>query len=489
MATGDIFPNTNIWMEELQVFLQRPLHPSLSITSKVGGAFFLVQPSRSDDRRQIRRDRDGCSIPARMALYTTKLLSSQSDLESLPQELQVEISFLLYITIQLVSDQITLMEQHMLWASLSYKDALNVAEELVSTTRGVVQSLIDRSAGWGQGTEGTSTDLAESLMNMMVQQSKELTPLGLYSSRSLVEVVEATTDRHGMAPVADEKLAQFDVLKASPTTVLAGVALLSGFGEALQSSKMVNNVCNRLVSDTAGLTIQSEKALPTLVLLNACLEVYDGGDIPVANNRLVFAIRQITSWLDDPVGLTPALSAEVCRALQGLLPSIKDVYGPHWERTIEFCTTLWARAADDDLDEAIPYIHASLKLVRTLEKLEEPNDDLQDALKQAAQTKSLALIELLKLPRERNTQPLQIVDGMICRQIEKLPLKHVTDLSDLYGLVASESRDIQTAAFGLLHRALPASQEQLSIDVLLEKKGKKEAPHATVSGRTLTDAA
>ncbi|KAG7118589.1 E3 ubiquitin-protein ligase listerin like [Verticillium longisporum] len=155
--------------------------------------------------------------------------------------------------------------------------------------------------------------------------------------------------------------------------------------------------------------------------------------------------------------------------LQGLLPSIKDVYGPHWERTIEFCTTLWSKAASDDLEDAIPYIHASLRLMNTLESISEPNDDLVDAIQEAAENKSRALLTLLEMPREKSTQPLEIIDGLICRQVEKIPLKHVADLSDLYGLVSSESRDVQTAAFSVLHRSLPAKQEQLSIDVLLEK--------------------
>ncbi|KAM0328260.1 hypothetical protein ACHAQA_005669 [Verticillium albo-atrum] len=269
--------------------------------------------------------------------------------------------------------------------------------------------------------------------------------------------------------MVDEELTKFDALKATPTTILAAVALLDGFGEKLQSSKLVSTLCNRLVSDIAGLSAQSEKTLPTLVLFNTCARVYELGEMPVANNRLVFAIRQITSWLDDTVGLTPGLSAEICRALHTLLPSIKDVYGPHWERTIEFCTTLWSKASSDDLEDAIPYIHASLRLISALEALIEPNDDLVDALQEAAETKSRALLALLEIPREKSTQPLEIVDGIICRQAEKIPLKHMGDISDLYSLVASESREIQTAAFSLLHRALPTKQEQLSIDVLLDK--------------------
>jgi hypothetical protein len=105
-----------------------------------------------------------------------------------------------------------------------------------------------------------------------------------------------------------------------------------------------------------------------------------------------------------------------------------------------------------------------------LQSLEEPNDDLVEVLQTSAEKVSTALVDLLKLPREKHTQPLEIVDNLLCREVEKLPLQHIDDLSELYGLVAGESRAIQTAAFSILHKALPAMQEELSVDILLDKQ-------------------
>ncbi|KAG7138433.1 E3 ubiquitin-protein ligase listerin like [Verticillium longisporum] len=469
VAIKDLLPNTTVWMQELRPFLQSDVDPSLAITSNIAGAQFLVQPEDSDEQKRIRRDREGRSIPARMALYTAQLLASQINLQGLLEKSDAKILLLLAVSIQLTSDQITLQDTHKLWASLAYKDSLPSAESLVSTSRTAINELAEKATGWSHGTSAGTTELVNGLVELMATKTRDLTPLGLYNARALNDLIGTLTDHHGPPSAVDDVLVKFDAVKASPTTILGAVALLDGFGEVLQSSKLVNTLCNRLISDAAGLSAQSEKTLPTLVLLNTCTRVFGVGEIPVANNRLVFAIRQITSWLDDPVGLTPALSTEICRALHMLLPSIKDVYGPHWERTIEFCTTLWSKAASDDLEDAIPYIHASLRLMNTLESISEPNDDLVDAIQEAAENKSRALLTLLEMPREKSTQPLEIIDGLICRQVEKIPLKHVADLSDLYGLVSSESRDIQTAAFSVLHRSLPAKQEQLSIDVLLEK--------------------
>ncbi|ROT43030.1 hypothetical protein SODALDRAFT_28970 [Sodiomyces alkalinus F11] len=469
-SAQDLFPNTNIWMEQLQLFLHSDINPSLSITSNVGGAQALVPPEEGDAPSRFRRDRDGRSIPARMAMYASKLLSSGIDTQSLPRPLLIEVLFLLCVSVHLASDQIALMEENKLWGSLNHKNSLTEASDFVSETRASIETLVATAVGWRDGSDTGSSGLIEDLISLMMKQTQTLTPMGLYSSRALGELIESLTEKHGAPLAIDEKLSELDTMKASPSTILGAVALVSGFGATLRSSKLVNTLANRLVSDIAGLGAQADKTLPTLVLLNRCAGIYETGELPVANNRLVFAVRQITSWLEDPIGLSPALSAEICRALQKILPCIKGVYGPHWERTLEFCTTLWTDASDDETDDAIPYIHASLKLFTTLESLADPNDDLEDALKEVAEAKSRALLKLLELHRERSTQPIQIVDAIICRQVEKVPLAHLGDLSDLYHLVASEARDIQTAAFDLLHRALPASQEQLSVDVLLEKK-------------------
>ncbi|WYZ46016.1 hypothetical protein EsH8_IX_000241 [Colletotrichum jinshuiense] len=472
VSTEDLFPSTNVWMQQLSNFFQGALNPSLSITSSLGGAHFLVQPAEPAQRVRVRRDRDGYSIPARMASYTSKLLSSDISVSTLPESFQVELLYLLCVSIQMVSDQITLMDENKLFLNLDIGDALASAESFVSSTRVTINAIADEAKGWRDGSEAGSMKLVNGLIAIMTQETKELTPLGLYSSRALSELIQSLTEKHGFPAAGDEKINQLATLRPTPQTILAATAVLAGFGESLESSKAINNLCNRLVSDIAGASVEpgkAEKALLILVLLNACLQVYEVGEVPVANNRIVFAVRQITSWMDDTLNLTPALSAEICRALQRLLPSMKDVYGSYWEKTIEFSTALWAKASDDRLDDSLPYIHTSLKLMTALETLSEPNDDLVDALKEFAETKSLSLIELLKLTRDKSTQPLEIVDAIICRQVNKIPLKHVSDLSDLYGLIAADSRSIQTAAFNLLHYALPAQQEELSVNVLLEK--------------------
>ncbi|KAF7561929.1 hypothetical protein G7046_g2214 [Stylonectria norvegica] len=463
----DLFPDTNIWIKELAVFLEQPLNPSLSITNNIGGASVLVKGAVDSVEVRAARDRKGRAIPARMAIYTSRLPEVNIQLGQLPLAYQVELLYLQCLTVQLVSDQITCLDGNQLWKSLGQLDFVLQAEKYVSSVRNVLGALASDVKAWADETVKSS--VIRSLVDLLLQHSKELTSHGFYSARALSELIQQLAEAQGVSSQLEEALLKSEVLKVTPSTVLPAAAVITGLGETLQSSKPVNTFCNRLVSEIAGASPQGEKTLMTLILLSSCAKVYEQGELPVANNRIVFAVRQITSWLEDPKELSAALSAEICRSLTILLPCMKDVYGSYWEKTIEFCISLWNKAESFSLDEALPFIHASLRLARTLEGIQDPNDDLVDAIKEFADVKPKALIGLLKLSRETTSQPLEIVDAMLCREVEKIPLRSIPDLADIYGLVGSEARDIQTAAFNLLHKAIPAEQEQKSVDVLLEK--------------------
>ncbi|KAF7549707.1 hypothetical protein G7Z17_g6202 [Cylindrodendrum hubeiense] len=452
--------DTNVWMTELTPFLEQPVNPSLTITNNLGGAAALAEVSEAPPIR-VPRDRKGRSIPMRMALYVCQLSESNLLLSQLPKPFQVELLYLQCLTVQLVSDQITCMEENRLWKTVGHSEASSQAEGFVSSMRNILSTLTSEIKIWDDS-------VVHDLVNLLIKHSKELTPRGLYSARALGEVVQSLTEA-GVVSHLEESLLKPDILKISPATALSASALITGFGETLQPSKIVNTFSNRVVSEVAGAAPQGAKTLMTLVLLSTCAQIYELGELPVANNRIVFAVRQITSWLDEPESLSAPLCAEVCRALTHLLPCMKDVYGSYWEKTIEFCISLWNRAHDYKLEQALPFIHASLKLFKTLESLQEPNDDLVDAIKEHASAKPRSLIELLRLQRYATSQPLEIVDAMLCREVDKIPLRYIPELSDIFGLVASESRDIQTAAFNLLHKAIPAKQEQRSVDVLLDK--------------------
>lgn len=418
----------------------------------------------------IQRDAQGCSIPGRMALYLAKLISSGFDFDGTEFSAQLDLIINLGLTAELAADQLTLLEEDGIWRSLSPHGALSDSESLVASAQKYFVMIAERAPRWRDGTGTGQSRLVHAVIQRLTQASRSLSPLAFYSARCMQSILQALTERHGFSSSGEQWLVDTDCFKSSPSTIFPAAAILSGFGETVSTSKTVNNLCNRLVSDIAGAKLGQEMSLITLILLNVCMQAYDIGELPVANNRLVFAVKQITSWLETPEDIDNAFATEACRCLQRLLPCIKDVYGSYWESAVDFCIYLWTKPPTELVDHRLPELHASLRLMATLQSLEEPNDDLIDALETSQERKSAALIDILKLPREKHAQPLEIVDAILCRQVEKLPLQRYDDLSEIYGLVASESRAVQTAAFTILNRALPTVQEKLSVDVLLEKR-------------------
>lgn len=58
---------------------------------------------------------------------------------------------------------------------------------------------------------------------------------------------------------------------------------------------------------------------------------------------------------------------------------------------------------------------------------------------------------------------------MLARQIAKVPPKHLESTEELFPLLYVESQPVQQTAFDILHKQIPAAQEQISIDAALEK--------------------
>ncbi|KAK5633410.1 hypothetical protein RRF57_009125 [Xylaria bambusicola] len=467
---SSLLPNVEIWKQQLSILLQDAPSVSLALTNSLGSASFPAEGQTRNAVANIQRDARGCSIPGRMALYISKLLSAGFSFDQTELSCKIDLIINLSVTAELAADQLTMMGENGVWNSLSSLDNISEIEILTTSTHKYLIGIAERAQGWRDGSGTGEAQLLHAIIVRLIEESQALSPSAFYSARSMQNILQTLAERHGFPSSGEQWLVDTDCLKSSASTVYPAAAILGGLGETLKASKVTSTFCNRLVSDMAGAKLGQNKSLITLVLLNLCMQIYDMGELPVANNRLVFAVKQITSWLETPEDLDNAFATEACRCLQRLLPCIKDVYGSYWEKAIDFCIYLWTKPPSQPLEARLPEIHASLRLIAILQSLEDPNDDLVDVLEASMGRRSAALIELLKLPRDKHTQPLEIVDSILCRQVEKLPLQQDEDLSDLYALVASESRAIQTAAFSILNRALPAVQEKLSVDVLLEKK-------------------
>ncbi|OWP03493.1 hypothetical protein B2J93_7511 [Marssonina coronariae] len=473
-----IFPDTELWLEYLSLLLGQIPNPALGVKRPFAGAVFLVKQSSTENFPRLARDVDGYSIPLRMALYTSRLLHHEDLLGGLPEDFQVQLFYLLALSYELANDQVDLLEDNKLFASHQDLDTINDIRKFLRDVREILKDSAENATSWRapvsekQTPEGISA-VIHALILKLIQSSSIESPSAYYASKALGSLIQALVSTHGWQNDGSEEwLASLDILKTSTTNMLGAAAIFIGLEDSVRSSKFVSTLCNRLISDIAGAKAQSEKTLDLIVLLNSVLAVYEEDDLPVANNRLIFAVKQILSWTEDLATADSRLASEACRALQKLLPAIRDVYGTYWKSTFDFCVSIWESSSDGILSNGrLPMIGMSLKLFSILQNMredEDANDDLKEAYDLSHEQVCDGLVSLLKLDRVKETQPLEFVDSLLSRQVAKIPSGRIKDLADFYPLVASEFRMVQSAAFDVLHKALPQVQQELSVNVLLE---------------------
>lgn len=217
-------------------------------------------------------------------------------------------------------------------------------------------------------------------------------------------------------------------------------------------------------------------------MLNIIVANQDGISDTIAKQRLIFFVKHLSEWLElqDDEAIQLNVRAEVYRAFSLLLPIMRDIYGEHWENILNSLTAFWSSVEtfkDQELgyEKVIPCIHASLKLYATLKVLqadEDPNEDLVEAWKSSQPAVSKGLIELLKQSEgldDYNHQPLKIVNELLSRHIGSISVTQLENTEELFPLLVTESSSVQQAAFEILHKQIPAAQEEISINTALEK--------------------
>lgn len=472
---ASIFPNITLWSQGLKSLINTNPSPALAVVRPFAGAVYLVNEV-ADSPSKLPKDLNGHSSLLRMAMYTSSLVAEEV-FKLLSRRDQLELVYLLCLTSELANDQVDSRKDSDLFEPSQGLDPFNEIRELISKTRTFLASFATDSRSWRRNKEDDVVDSSDSsalmheLIFKLITMSASTSGISYYSAKSLSLVLSKLVDAHGwQTDGGDEWLTKIDVLKTSTMNVLGAVGILTGLGEDLDTSKLVNTLCNRLISDVAGASSKSDKTLPMLVLLNSILPIYDDSDMPVAQNRLVFAVKQILSWTNDDLATkNPQLASEACRALHKLLPAIKSVFGSYWETSLSFCCSIWNSSLDGQLSEdSLPMVGMSLKLYLILVNLEDANDDLEESLDEFRDKLSRSLVKLLQLRRIVDSPLLEFVDGLLSRALPYIPSSSVFDQSELYHLVASDFPAVQSAAYELLSKALPEVQQQLSVDVLLE---------------------
>ena len=97
----------------------------------------------------------------------------------------------------------------------------------------------------------------------------------------------------------------------------------------------------------------------------------------IPTQRLVFLVKHLVQCLQSGIE-SLGLRSEIIKTLTIVFPSLQEIYGSHWEETMDILSRLWKETGGGD--EALPLLVASFKLFSRLKTMADGdcNDDLKD---------------------------------------------------------------------------------------------------------------
>ncbi|KAI9847626.1 MAG: hypothetical protein M1837_002200 [Sclerophora amabilis] len=455
-----LLPDAGQWDSALVPFLKIVPNPALAMTDRLGGAVYLVSAETGiSPSPEISRDQNGFSTALRMAMFTSKLLKSRQLFESIELDEKVLLMKNLRLTLSLTNDNLGLAGANNLWNLYSEGTEAEIMD-FVSDAQELTKS-------WLRTQDASPDEALYDFINA-VQSEFERSSFGssapaLYHARALAAVSEEYFELVGWQKSKPASLSEVLNNARKGGNIFHVIALLVGYKEPLSNTDDSNRLLNELVSELTFLDDRgaANDGLWQLVLLNALMQHQDSiSKLP--SQRLVPFIKTLLSWLDDVLLNSAPIASEVAKILCQVLPVIQEVYGEHWSRVLLFIREVWSRTSSgSSLDGQLPVIQGTLKLFTVMKKIHASNDDADDAWHSNEDDLFSGLLGLLR------SSPSE--------QLLQSTFKERADHEQMlfFALLQSQSLSIQQAAFELLHRQIPAVQEQISLDVALGDRAAK----------------
>ncbi|EEP82339.1 predicted protein [Uncinocarpus reesii 1704] len=482
---SSLFPSEKQWSNALELFLLNPPLPSLSIMSPLSGAMLNVErPSHELEVLSLPHDANQLPLAARLASYVTRLLSFIK-VEALEPDLQKTVFLYVPLAAQLIEDNIN-VEGSTAILPLESPETRNEFADLVGEARQNIKQWINASFSSNSPPDIDSSPDIVNFWKNHLEQLQGNTPKA-YRYAEVYARILSERDSLGKVDFAETSLEYAQKLDSSANPFILA-AVVTAFKTSLAGLTLTTKMCNQLVAQATGLDeLPEDEGLRKLIALNALLQG-DGDFVEkIPTQRLVFLVKHLVKFLqsEEP---SLRLVTEIMKVFRVVLPQLKTIYGSHWADIFAALKTLWE--SDKGSDEYLPALHASLRLFSCLRKLasDESNDDLEDAWAASQKSHVEALIGLLSefgesillscvlLDRAKIAHldpsflpdmPWTITIDILDREIKQINVDHIEDVNGLFATLTIQSRGVQRAAYGVLHRVIPKSQEAISFNVAL----------------------
>jgi E3 ubiquitin-protein ligase listerin len=454
-----LLPNKEQWQEALIPHLQHKRPTPLSISSPLQGLVFALEGSDITLPTNLRYDAEDFSMMFRLTLYAVKLCSTSTILESADSVSVTTLYEFLPLALQLVNEKLTMDSANKLWQTSS-SEVADEASDILMDGNTLIQSWLSQP-----GSDFRTMWMDKALV---LNDLKIITYL---NASTCSDIITRVAEKDGATSLANHFDAEIKKLRRSGSFAQAA-CIACGLRDYLCTSNNGRRVINELISVATELKVD-QLAIATMnplvvlnIILNGDSEALEG----VQSQRLVFLMQNLVKLLSSAT-LDMLVESEILKLLAVVLPATQDVYGDHWQGILDTLVSTWTEL--NDLDTDLSMLYSTLRLYQKLSILaatEDVNEDLQDAWKSSAPQLEQSLLQCLQLFNARTSeinQPKQTCALLLGRLLQNARVKNI---EPLFPLLSSPTDAVVQATYQILHRAVPARQEQLSVELVLEKQ-------------------
>lgn len=251
----NIMPSRQSWEKALSPFLELPPRPSTAITSPLGGIVHLVDYELPEGFRKqwesVPRDADHCSPALRLALFTTRVLSSFDIIGHIDTEEGLETLFYnLPLALQLIDDDLSIENSNGI-TGLGFPEQQEEYMEVVNDGRKIISKWIHSDSQVTSG--GAVSSLLFSFWESKLDNLGGASPMDYRVGEAFVKIMAS-------AGSTSKAKSSEDLAKLCKETRTANVIRSAAWLTALRHS-VINNTAgtrlfNELVADSTGLSPQ-----------------------------------------------------------------------------------------------------------------------------------------------------------------------------------------------------------------------------------------
>ncbi|KAL7422810.1 hypothetical protein Q5752_002106 [Cryptotrichosporon argae] len=457
IASALLPPDTEI-IATLRRHTARLPDPSLNIVDP------LVPCAEDEDRLYgSNHDAVGRSEAARLAEAVLALTRLDRRFVAAQPTLVLVILYALV----LARDHVAVSDSRGLYATAANPAHVRDVVQDAETALSFALSSVDESAQWhGAAVEAVKSGKqgGDWVQDLLVQISQDAQ--GDIGWRAFREILSRQIRQSGAGEAEANVWLQFAMSSINNAPNLA-LAIIHAVKPLLLDTKPLELAQNRLANVLTGIAPAQATArgLPLLRLLLASAPPADSAALFLPQNRALFVLRHLATWLASDTELADEIEPRVAELYTALAPVVQDVLGTHWDNMFDLLEA--GLEVGLDSKDAWPLVYWSLKLLVQVRDLCSTNKSLRASWTGKDAHMGLVVKVFLRC-RSAESEPLQFIHALVLDLLPDVPesVMEQASLPDLATLVRdSTSPSIQSAAYRILARVIKSQTLALVLEV------------------------